>query len=97
MVANTGATSGARRLRPLNQPRPIDVETNESSTPAVVSLSGYRCEVETVLETWRIDDEWWRKQPVSRTYWRVLLEDGRMMDVYHDLARRCWYRQAYSA
>jgi endonuclease/exonuclease/phosphatase (EEP) superfamily protein YafD len=97
VVANTGTASGARRLRPLNQPRPVDVETGESNAPAYVSLSGHRCGVEAVLETWRIDDEWWREQPVSRAYWRVLLEDGQTVDVYHDLTRRCWYRQAYSA
>jgi hypothetical protein len=49
-----------------------------------------------VLETWRIDDEWWREQPVSRIYWRLLLEDGRTIDVYHDLANACWFKQAYS-
>ena len=95
MVANTGAASGARRLRPLNQPRPIDVETNESSAPAVVSLSGHRCEVEAVLETWRIDDEWWRDHQVSRTYWRVSLEDGRTTTLYRDLAGNRWFRQEY--
>jgi hypothetical protein len=49
-----------------------------------------------VLETWRIDDEWWRARRVSRTYWRLFLEDGRTVDVYLDQARDKWYRQAYA-
>jgi len=47
-----------------------------------------------VLETWRIDDEWWREQPVSRLYHSLLLEDGRAVTMYQDLAGSRWYRQA---
>jgi hypothetical protein len=57
---------------------------------------GYRCAVESVLEKWRIDDEWWREQPVSRVYWRLFLENGCAVDVYHDVARGRWYKQAYT-
>ncbi len=28
---------------------------------------------EAVLESWRIDDEWWRPRPVSRLYYHLLL------------------------
>jgi hypothetical protein len=48
-----------------------------------------------VLETWRIEDEWWRAEPVRRAYWRLLLEDGRTLDVYEDLGRKRWFRQSY--
>ncbi len=82
----------AAPLRPLNQPRPINVEADASGTPLTVE----RRAVETVIETWCIEDEWWRPQPVSRAYWRLLLEDGRTVDVYRDVLRGRWYRQAYS-
>jgi hypothetical protein len=45
---------------------------------------------------WRIDDEWWREKPVSRLYWRVVLEEGRIVDVYRDLAGGKWFKQAYA-
>jgi hypothetical protein len=51
--------------------------------------------VETVLETWRIEDEWWRERPISRLYHRLLLEDGRTVDVYKSLRSGRWFRQAY--
>jgi hypothetical protein len=51
--------------------------------------------VEAVLERWRIDDEWWREQPISRLYYRLLLEDGRTVDVYQALRTGRWFRQAY--
>jgi hypothetical protein len=74
----------------------VDVETDKSGRPAAVELSGQRRAVESVLETWRIDDEWWRPRRVSRAYWRLLLEDGRTVDVYRDIQRGRWYRQAYA-
>ncbi len=93
MVTDTRAASGARRLRQLNQPRPVSVEADANGTPTTVE----RRAVETVLETWHIEDEWWRSQPIRRVYWRLLLEDGRTIDVYRDSVGGSWYRQAYSA
>ena len=86
----------APKLRPLNQPRAVEIETDEGGVPVTIVVSKIRRAVESVLETWRIDDEWWRVQRVSRTYWRLLLEDGRTVDVYLDLVRDRWYRQAYA-
>jgi hypothetical protein len=83
------------RLRPLNRPRPIRVDTNEDGAPTAVHISGRRLTVESALETWRIDDEWWRPQPISRLYWRLLLEDGRTIDVFRDLITGRWARQTY--
>ena len=91
MVADTGTAGCTARLSPLNQPRPANIEAS-NGRPATVE----RCPVETALETWRIEDEWWRPQPISRTYWRVALEDGRTCDVYYDSVRDRWYRQEYS-
>jgi hypothetical protein len=51
--------------------------------------------VESVLETWRIDDEWWRERAVSRLYFSLLLEDGRTVTVYRDLVGGRWARQSY--
>ncbi|MDO8616869.1 MAG: hypothetical protein Q7T33_14225 [Dehalococcoidia bacterium] len=71
------------------------VEADPDGRPAAVHLSGRRCAVEATLETWRIDDEWWRQRPISRLYWRLLLEDGRVVDVYRGLASGRWFQQAY--
>ena len=34
---------------------------------------------EAVRATWRIDDEWWLRRPMSRVYRSPLLEDGRTL------------------
>ncbi len=82
-------------LRSLNRPRAAKVEAAESGEPAVLVVSGRRIAVESVLERWRIEDEWWREHPVSRIYYRVVLEDGRVVDLYRALLSGRWYRQSY--
>jgi hypothetical protein len=68
------------------------VEAGESGEPQAVVLERERLTVAAVQDRWRIDDEWWRKE-VSRLYFSLLLEDGRVVTVYRDLVRRHWYQQ----
>ena len=85
--------SDAPRLRPLGQPRAVTVRTDENGEPKHVRLPGKPARtVEAVLERWRIDDEWWR-QPISREYRVVVLDDGRNVTLYHDLLAGNWYAQ----
>ena len=73
------------------------------STPAPASRSGGTSHVrwatikavEAVLETWRIDDEWWRERPVSRMYYSLLLEDGRTVTVCRELVSGRSAHQTY--
>jgi hypothetical protein len=46
-------------------------------------------------DRWRIDDEWWRGEEISRMYFRVLLEDGREITIFRDLVNKRWYLQSY--
>jgi hypothetical protein len=73
----------------------MQVEADEQGLPGAVLRSGRRYAVAAVLETWRIDDEWWRPQPVSRSYFSLLLEDGRTLTVYRDAGG--WSAQDYWA
>ncbi len=95
MVAHSRKTFGASRIRPLNRPENLRVDADVVGRPRAVYVSKRRLAVEEVLETWRIDDEWWREQPVSRVYARLLLEDGRTLTAYRDLTRNRWMKQTY--
>ena len=95
MVAHPRAQNRTSRIRPLNRPRPLQVEAGEDGRPIAVWLSSRRHAVEAVLETWRIDDEWWRERSVSRLYFSLLLEDGRTVTVYRDLVSGRWWEQSY--
>jgi hypothetical protein len=48
-----------------------------------------------ILDRWRTDDRWWTGAPVSRMYYAVLLEDGRPLTIFHDLAGGAWFEQRY--
>ena len=95
MVAHPRAAGGPARIRALNRPRPVQVEADAGGRPTTVYLSGRRHAVEAVLESWRIDDEWWREKPVSRMYYGLLLEDRRAVTLYRDLVLGRWARQSY--
>jgi hypothetical protein len=49
--------------------------------------------VARTADRWRIDDEWWRERPLSRTYYRVLLEDGQPLTLFRDDVTGQWYEQ----
>ena len=106
----------ADQLRPLNLPRPVKVELDETGLPSAVtscfSLSTclpVRPEneeehseaidgslvgkvVEAIIETWHVDDEWWRER-ISRRYVEVILEGGKHVVVYEDLTTNDWFMQ----
>ena len=86
----TSGTSG--KLRPLNRPRPVQVVSDGHGVPTKVRTRGRMKQVTAILETWRIDDEWWR-EVISRAYFSLLFEDGGHLTVYHDLVESRWYCQ----
>jgi len=51
--------------------------------------------VATIQDIWWIDFEWWRPNPISRMYFKVVLTDGRAMTLFRDLLNGGWYRQSY--
>jgi hypothetical protein len=93
------------RLRALNVPRRIEVELGDGGLPVRIrdggrgtqkdSLSVAEDEwrvVEGIGDTWRLDDEWWRR-PIVRRYVEVFLEGGGRMVLYEDLVTREWFGQ----
>jgi len=81
------------RLKPLGQPKVVAVRTDEHGEPLHVRMPGKPARrVAVVRELWRIDDEWWR-QAISREYRTVVLDDGRVVTLYHDLLDGSWYAQ----
>lgn len=95
MVTHSGTEGRAHRLRPLNEPQPVEVEADAAGRPVAIALRGQRLRVLRVQDAWRIDDEWWHERPVSRLYWQAALEDGRVVTVFHDLVEQRWAQQSY--
>lgn len=95
MVPDPGAAARPDRLRPLNRPRPVVVLPHSGDgRPATLVERGERRRVAQVQDAWRIDDGWWR-EPISRRYYRVVLDDGALRTLYQDTIGERWYEQAY--
>jgi hypothetical protein len=72
----------------------VTVEIDGAGVPvAVRRLDGSAIgKVESINETWRIDDEWWR-QTISRLYYEVMLEGGKRVVLFQDLIAGNWCMQ----
>ena len=55
-------------------------------------LTAHHSPVETILDTWQLDDEWWR-QRISRRYVAVMVEGGKRMLLFEDLVTGEWFEQ----
>ena len=93
MVEDTGAAASAGAVLPLNAPEPVGVEADAGGYPAVLIRRGERRVVASVEDIWRIEDEWWRGEPVARTYFEVLTDDGRRVVLFLDRETGRWFTQ----
>jgi len=82
-------------LRPLNAPMPLRVQTDAQGRIVAIWRQGRLTprSIAAVQDRWRIDDEWWREHPVSRMYYAVVLDDGTLLTMYHDLLADAWFEQ----
>lgn len=78
--------TGQRRLA---VPRRATVRAAAGGRP--VAVEGER--VESVRETWLVEDRWWTDRPLRRRYWEVVTIRGRDLVVFHELEHGGWFRQ----
>ena len=77
--------------KPLYAPESLPVKEDSNSNP--VSVGNGKRTIKTISDRWRIDDEWWRQEPISRMYYCVVLDNGLHLIVYKDLLTGQWYQQ----
>ena len=93
MVQNTGKTPCPDTVKPVNLPEPVMVLEGPGGIPVAVKTA--RRQAVTVEDKWRIDDEWWRREAVSRLYYAVRLASGQRLVLSKNLVDNRWYRQIY--
>ncbi len=74
--------------RAINRPRPAAVRWGGDSP---VEVNGEA--VESLRESWLVEDRWWDSEPLRRRYWELVGERGRNLVVFHDLCSGRWYAQ----
>ena len=77
-------------LLPLGRVAAVAVAEIQSVPRAVESQS-----VRKVIDLWDVDTEWWMPEPARRRYWRLVMDGGKLLTVYRDLATGEWYQQGY--
>jgi hypothetical protein len=77
------------RTRRLAEPRRVRVREDATGRPLAVD----RRAVESVRESWLIEDRWWTDAPLRRRYWEVVTTCGRDLVVYRDLVAGTWHTQ----
>ena len=93
MVKDTRKTSGPGDIRSLNEPIALPAKAGDDGLPVALKLRGRWLSVESVPNRWRIEDEWWRDQPVSRNYFVCVVDGGIGVTVFQDLISEQWYLQ----
>jgi hypothetical protein len=94
MVPDTGKTLRADAYKPVNAPESLKVEEDAAGLPVAVRMPR-RQAVMSIEDRWRLDDEWWRAEAISRLYYNVLLASGQRLVLYKDLVTGEWYQQEY--
>jgi hypothetical protein len=75
--------------RALNLPRPARVTCSQDGSP--LAVNGER--VESVRESWLVEDRWWTERPLRRRYWELVSVRGRNWVVFRDLCAGRWFAQ----
>lgn len=94
-------TPSSTSLRPIGLPRPVAVRVGGDGLPVALARSdgrgrrGPEIPIERVEEVWRVAEAWWRAAPQARTYYRVILADGRPLSIFHDDVLGAWSEQPY--
>jgi hypothetical protein len=76
--------------RALNLPRAVRVRAGAEGMPRTVDGRA----IESVRESWLVEDRWWTERPLRRRYWELVDGRGRNLVVFHDLRSGGWFAQA---
>ena len=72
----------------LSPPAVVRVTLAADGTPAFVS-GEFTGSVDPIAR-WKVETEWW-DQPVVREYWKALLNNELLCELYHDLGSDEWF------
>ncbi len=74
--------------RLLTPPAAVDVTLGPGGAP--MSISGaYSGSIEPIAR-WKVETLWWTK-PVVREYWKAVLNNNLLCELYHDLSTNEWF------
>ena len=93
MVKNTRKATCLGPIKPLNPPIPITVKETEYHKPVNIILDGMSLEIISIEDIWEIYEEWWRVNPIVRTYYKVTTRNHMDITIFRDQLDGNWYKQ----
>ena len=73
----------------LCPPRPISVSRDPRGSPAHLGEGAFGGRIQ-VLSRWLTQLDWWC-QPVEREYWRIIVADSMLCEIFLDLTTQRWW------
>jgi hypothetical protein len=74
--------------RLLTPPTAIDVTLGQGGAPTSVA-GAFTGSIDPIAR-WKVETAWW-KQPVVREYWRAVLNNNMLCELYRDVASNEWF------
>ena len=74
--------------RLLTPPAAVDVELGPGGAP--ISVSGVLAGSVDPIARWKVETSWWTR-PVIREYWKVLLNNHLLCELYRDVSTNEWF------
>ena len=71
--------------RLFEPPRSVDVDLGPEGAPS--SVDGMPAQP---TNRWLVEVDWWRRQ-VAREYWKLIVSQRVLCEVYHDLDQDAWF------
>ncbi|HTD08196.1 MAG TPA: hypothetical protein VK680_04840 [Solirubrobacteraceae bacterium] len=76
--------------RILNKPQPARVRLDPVRPEGMLATVNGET-IESLRESWLVEDRWWTAEPLRRRYWELVGERGRNIVVFHDLCSGRWF------
>lgn len=74
--------------RVLTPPAAIDVELGSGGAP--VSVAGAFSGTVDPIARWKVEMSWWNR-PVVREYWKAVLNNNLLCELYRDASTNEWF------
>jgi hypothetical protein len=74
--------------RLLSPPAAVEVTLNPDGTPGAIA-GAFSGSIHPIAR-WKVETEWWN-QPFVREYWKAVLNNDVLCELFHDLNRDEWF------
>jgi hypothetical protein len=74
--------------RLLTPPTAVDVSLGPGGAPTYIS-GAYSGAIDPIAR-WKVETSWWKK-PVIREYWRAVLNNSLLCELYRDMSTGEWF------